>query len=96
MCGRNHAALTQWILGYPDKAVEKSRDSLTLVVRDEGDGFDISSVPDPTDPENLLRASGRGLYLMGTFMDEIIHNDVGNMVTMIKKLPTDGDGGAQA
>ena len=66
------------------------------MVRDEGDGFDISSVPDPTDPENLLRASGRGLYLIGTLMDEVIHNDVGNKMTMIKLLPADGDGGAQA
>jgi CheY-like chemotaxis protein/anti-sigma regulatory factor (Ser/Thr protein kinase) len=59
-------------------------------VGDEGHGFDPSSVPDPTDPENLVRASGRGLYLISTFMDEVSHNEVGNVITMVKKI---GDGG---
>jgi CheY-like chemotaxis protein len=57
---------------------------VTYVVRDEGEGFDLSTVPDPTDPENLLRASGRGLMLIRTFMDEVSHNDVGNEITMVK------------
>ena len=50
--------------------VERSADSLTIVVRDEGDGFDPSAVPDPLDAENLLRGSGRGVMLMQSFMDE--------------------------
>lgn len=44
---------------------------LTVSVKDEGFGFDPSIVPDPTDPENLLKDSGRGLYLMRIYMDEI-------------------------
>ena len=50
--------------------VERTADRLTIVVRDEGDGFDPSAVPDPLDAENLLRGSGRGVMLMQSFMDE--------------------------
>lgn len=44
---------------------------LTIKIKDEGQGFDPSRVPDPTDPENLLKDSGRGLYLMRVYMDEM-------------------------
>ncbi|MCE9533877.1 MAG: response regulator [Planctomycetes bacterium] len=57
----------------------------SFVVRDEGPGFDIAKIPDPTDPENLLKASGRGLLLIRTFMDQVIHNANGNQITMIKR-----------
>ena len=50
--------------------VERTADSLTIVVRDEGEGFDPKAVPDPLDAENLLRGSGRGVMLMQSFMDE--------------------------
>ena len=50
--------------------VERTADRLTIVVRDEGDGFDPAAVPDPLDAENLLRGSGRGVMLMQSFMDE--------------------------
>jgi len=50
--------------------VERTADSLTIVVRDEGDGFDPTAVPDPLNAENLLRGSGRGVMLMQSFMDE--------------------------
>ncbi len=55
------------------------------MIRDEGSGFDRSELPDPTDPENLLKSSGRGVMLMQTFMDEVIFNDRGNEVTLIKR-----------
>ncbi len=45
--------------------------TLTIKIKDEGQGFDPSMVPDPTDPENLLKDSGRGLYLMRVYMDEM-------------------------
>jgi len=57
---------------------------ITLIVEDDGAGFDTSLVPDPTDQENLLRASGRGLHLIGTIMDQVTHNDCGNRITMVK------------
>jgi CheY-like chemotaxis protein/anti-sigma regulatory factor (Ser/Thr protein kinase) len=57
----------------------------TFVVRDEGPGFDLTKLPDPTDPDNLERASGRGVLLIRTFMDETIYNDQGNQLTMVKR-----------
>ena len=54
-------------------------------VRDDGPGFDISSLPDPTDPLYLERPHGRGLLLMRTFLDEVRHNSRGNEVTLVKK-----------
>ena len=50
--------------------VERTANRLTIVVQDEGDGFDPSAVPDPLAGENLLRGSGRGVMLMQSFMDE--------------------------
>jgi CheY-like chemotaxis protein/anti-sigma regulatory factor (Ser/Thr protein kinase) len=55
------------------------------VIRDEGKGFDPSRLPDPTDPANLEKVSGRGLLLIRTFMDEVRHNDRGNEIVMIKR-----------
>ena len=65
--------------------VRMSRENATFVIRDEGTGFDPSSLPDPTDPVNLEKASGRGLLLMRTFMDEVVYNDRGNTVTLTKR-----------
>jgi CheY-like chemotaxis protein/anti-sigma regulatory factor (Ser/Thr protein kinase) len=59
-------------------------DSVVYVVRDEGSGFDVSAIPDPTDSECLLKTSGRGLMLVRTFMDEVTFNDAGNEITMSK------------
>ena len=58
------------------------------VIRDEGLGFDPDKVPDPTDPDNMEKASGRGLLLIRTFMDEVSHNAKGNEITMIKRRDT--------
>lgn len=61
------------------------RSAACFIVRDEGPGFDISKIPDPLDPANLERASGRGLLLIRAFMDEVHHNTTGNEITMIKR-----------
>ena len=50
--------------------IERSGTGLTVTIGDEGDGFDLSSLPDPLAPENLLRQSGRGILLIRTFMDD--------------------------
>lgn len=50
--------------------VERAAGVLTVTVGDEGEGFDINSLPDPTSPENLLNQSGRGILLIRAFMDE--------------------------
>jgi len=57
----------------------------SFVVQDEGPGFDVSALPDPTDPANLDRVGGRGLLLIRTFMDEAQHNETGNTLTMVKR-----------
>lgn len=59
----------------------------TYVVRDEGAGFDPSTVPDPSKPETILKPSGRGLFLIRMFMDQVIFNDIGNEITMVKCAP---------
>jgi anti-sigma regulatory factor (Ser/Thr protein kinase) len=60
-------------------------DEARFTVADEGPGFDPHDVPDPTDPANLERESGRGLLLMRTFMDHVQYNDAGNEVTLVKR-----------
>ena len=60
-------------------------DHVQYEVRDQGKGFDISTVPDPLHPDCLLKVSGRGLLLVRTFMDEVTFNRRGNEVTMIKR-----------
>ena len=47
---------------------------LIVKVKDEGKGFDPGALPDPTRPENLLKDSGRGVYLMKVYMDEVKYN----------------------
>ena len=53
-------------------------------IRDDGPGFDHEKLPDPRDPGNLDNLGGRGVLLMRTFMDEVVFNDIGNEVTLIK------------
>jgi serine/threonine-protein kinase RsbW len=52
-------------------SVDTSGDQLTVVITDEGDGFDFAALPDPLAEDNLLRQSGRGLLLMRAFVDEV-------------------------
>ena len=62
-----------------------TRQEMTIIIRDEGPGFDPSNLPDPTDPANMEKVSGRGLLLIQTFMDRVSHNDKGNEITMVKR-----------
>lgn len=57
---------------------------ISCSIRDEGNGFDPESLPDPTDPENLLKPHGRGVVLMKSFMDFVGYNAKGNEVTLTK------------
>ncbi len=58
----------------PDKQVrlilERRADAVKVTIIDQGEGFDLNRVPDPTQGENLMRESGRGLLLMQAFVDE--------------------------
>src|SRR6266853_3492142 len=55
---------------------------VSITVRDEGKGFDSSTVPDPTFRENLLFTHGRGIYLMKALMDEVFFEENGSVVRM--------------
>ena len=57
---------------------------ICIQVSDEGKGFDPRAIPDPRAPENLHRISGRGLFLIRNFMDQVAHNAIGNQITMTK------------
>lgn len=65
-----------------------SPEQLAYVIRDEGPGFDPSTLPNPEDPENMLRGHGRGLLLIRSFMDEVVFNETGNQITLIKYRET--------
>jgi CheY-like chemotaxis protein len=64
---------------------EQSRRQAVYIVRDEGPGFDATSIPDPTAEENLDRVGGRGLFLIRMFMDHTEFNAKGNEIKMIKR-----------
>jgi serine/threonine-protein kinase RsbW len=63
---------------------------LTIRVRDQGEGFDPDTLADPLAPENLLKASGRGIFLVRSFMDDVQLGSApegGMEIQMIKRLP---------
>ncbi len=68
--------------------IETSSDRIKVVIRDEGEGFDLTDLPDPLAEENLLRHSGRGIFLIRAFMDEFDVRKIsphGTEVTLIKE-----------
>lgn len=71
-----------------DITLEITAAGFEMQVRDYGEGFDLAEVPDPTDPENLLKSSGRGILFMQAFMDIVEwtrHDDGGTVVRMVKR-----------
>ena len=61
---------------------------VVVVIRDPGTGFEPHAVPDPMDPENMLKSSGRGVYLINQLMDEVGFRDGGREVEMRKRIRT--------
>ena len=62
---------------------------IQIRVRDEGPGFDPDALPDPLAPENMLKASGRGIFLIRSFMDELVLRrapEGGMEVVMVKRV----------
>lgn len=57
-------------------------DMARFAIRDEGPGFDVRSVPDPSNPENMIKPIGRGLMLIRTFVDDVSHNATGNEIVL--------------
>ena len=68
--------------------VEGSPERMRIVIRDQGEGFELNELPDPLAEENLLRHSGRGIFLIRAFMDEFNVRKVsphGTEVTLVKE-----------
>ena len=65
-----------------------AEDRLEIVIEDEGDGFTRQEVADPLDPENLLKSSGRGLFLMEACMDSVTYENNGTIIKMVKHKGT--------
>lgn len=60
---------------------------LQIKVKDQGDGFNPEEVPDPLAEENLLKPSGRGVYLMKEYADQVSYNAKGNELILTFNLP---------
>jgi serine/threonine-protein kinase RsbW len=74
-----------------DLTLERADHMLVVSVRDQGEGLDVRNIPDPLAPENLLKQSGRGIFLMRAFMDEVRVNSSssGTEIVLIKNLGGD-------
>jgi serine/threonine-protein kinase RsbW len=64
---------------------ELSPKEASFTIEDEGEGFDVQTIPDPCDPANLFKSSGRGVLLIYNIMDEVEYNAQGNRVKMVKR-----------
>ena len=61
-------------------------EEVSVIVTDQGMGFDPASVPDPTLPANISKTGGRGIFLMKALMDEVNFNERGNSVTLVLRF----------
>jgi serine/threonine-protein kinase RsbW len=79
-------------------AFETAKDILTVTIRDEGKGLQNDDIPDPLAPENLLKQSGRGIFLIRAFMDEVRFRNMepGTEITLIKRLSGEARDGKEA
>jgi serine/threonine-protein kinase RsbW len=86
----------------PEKKVrldfERTSGDLVITIRDQGKGLDLSLIPDPLAPENLLKTSGRGIFLIRSFMDEVeIHpSQTGTEIKLIKHVHGSSVGNKEA
>ncbi len=79
-------------------AFERTANDLVITIRDQGPGMDLSKIPNPLAPENLLKTSGRGIFLMRSFMDEveIRPSQTGTELKLIKRVHGTTAGGKEA
>lgn len=63
-------------------SAKKEGNSLVVTVSDEGEGFDYSDLPDPTDPENIEKLTGRGVFLMNQLSDLMVFSNDGSTVEL--------------
>ena len=64
----------------------QDNEKLTFVISDEGSGFDFDNLPDPTDPQNIEKPDGRGIYLMKHLSDELTFEENGSSVELMFDL----------
>ena len=69
-------------------AYETTSEALVITITDQGKGLDPCSIPDPLAPENLMKGSGRGIFLIRAFMDEVKFRNMepGTEITLIKHV----------
>jgi serine/threonine-protein kinase RsbW len=79
-------------------AYETTPDALVISIRDEGRGLETADIPDPLAPENLLKQSGRGIFLIRAFMDEVRFRNLepGTEITLIKHVHGEARDGKEA
>ena len=75
-------------------SMENTGEALVFTIADEGKGLDPTTLPDPLAPENLLRGTGRGIFLIRSFMDEVNFRQLqpGTEMTLVKHLAPVGEG----
>ncbi len=81
---RERSAQSPWKERRVKVTASISPQQMKVQIEDEGQGFDPGNLPDPTDPENLLKPHGRGVMMMRLFLDDVRYNERGNQVTLIK------------
>lgn len=64
---------------------EVSTKEARFTIEDEGEGFNVAEIPDPTDTANLFKTSGRGVLIIHNVMDEVRYNERGNRLEMVKR-----------
>ena len=86
----------------PDKKIEiefvRTKQDLVITIRDQGKGLDPAKIPDPLAPENLLKTSGRGIFLIRSFMDDvkITPSNAGTEIKLVKHVHGAPAGGKEA
>jgi serine/threonine-protein kinase RsbW len=97
----NQSDLSKHVFVDFETAASGAMSELRIRVRDQGEGFDPELLANPLDPENLLKSSGRGIFLIRSFMDDVQLRrlpDGGMEIQMTKRVATgsDADGSLQA
>ena len=90
--GNRHDA-TKHVFVEFESASGEGEPGLAISVRDQGEGFDPENVANPLDPDNLLKSSGRGIFLIRNFMDEVVLQRApqgGMEIQMIKRVQPSG------
>jgi len=86
----------------PEKKIElefeRTISDLVITIRDQGKGLDLAKIPDPLAPENLLKTSGRGIFLIRSFMDEVQINpsQAGTEIKLFKHVHGTSEDGKEA